>query len=346
MRREPILAASRNPWILKHDALGTRMKVLIILMTLISGGMAAGSRPHKEEKFSDVIKFPLFGSEDLSLKGLFFTKIRLGSPPQELNVLVDTGSDLFWVNCPSYEEKNLSKLYKWEESVTSSPVNCSKEPCSFDMNYNDRGSISGFYVRDVLHYDTFLRNSFSNMSTSVKFGCSTRRNAVLNDHPEVEGIMGLGPRKMSLISQLSSLTVAPPVFTHCLASRGDGFLLLGQVLDADFTYTPIISKYRYEVALESITINGDQLPVDPRVFSVTRLDSAAKRSLLEAETYDLLLKAVSVSVNQSWYLGPRGLPCYQVSASETFPDVHFDFHGGASLTLKPANYLIQVDRLL
>lgn len=30
---------------------------------------------------------------------LYFTKVRLGSPPREFNVQIDTGSDILWVNC-------------------------------------------------------------------------------------------------------------------------------------------------------------------------------------------------------------------------------------------------------
>lgn len=30
---------------------------------------------------------------------LYFTKIKLGSPPKEYHVQVDTGSDILWVNC-------------------------------------------------------------------------------------------------------------------------------------------------------------------------------------------------------------------------------------------------------
>lgn len=32
---------------------------------------------------------------------LYFTKVKLGSPPREFNVQIDTGSDILWVNCNS-----------------------------------------------------------------------------------------------------------------------------------------------------------------------------------------------------------------------------------------------------
>lgn len=32
---------------------------------------------------------------------LYFTKVKLGSPPTEFNVQIDTGSDILWVTCSS-----------------------------------------------------------------------------------------------------------------------------------------------------------------------------------------------------------------------------------------------------
>lgn len=35
----------------------------------------------------------------LFLFRLYFTKVKMGSPPREFNVQIDTGSDILWVNC-------------------------------------------------------------------------------------------------------------------------------------------------------------------------------------------------------------------------------------------------------
>ena len=32
---------------------------------------------------------------------LYYTKVKLGSPPREFNVQIDTGSDILWVTCNS-----------------------------------------------------------------------------------------------------------------------------------------------------------------------------------------------------------------------------------------------------
>ncbi|KAM3201969.1 hypothetical protein P3L10_029593 [Capsicum annuum] len=47
---------------------------------------------------SGVIDFPLQGS---SISRIYYTRIRLGSPPKEFHVQIDTGSDVLWVSCIS-----------------------------------------------------------------------------------------------------------------------------------------------------------------------------------------------------------------------------------------------------
>lgn len=37
----------------------------------------------------------------LTLNRLYYTKLRLGSPPRDFYVQVDTGSDVLWVSCAS-----------------------------------------------------------------------------------------------------------------------------------------------------------------------------------------------------------------------------------------------------
>jgi hypothetical protein len=62
---------------------------------------------------------------------------------------------------------------------------------------------------------------------------------LVND--EFDGILGFGPYKMSLISQLHSIGVSPWVFTICMnSSTGGGILALGEAVDARLVYTPLV----------------------------------------------------------------------------------------------------------
>lgn len=50
---------------------------------------------------------------------LYFTKVKMGSPPREFNVQIDTGSDILWVNCntcsncPQSSELGVSEIFQF-----------------------------------------------------------------------------------------------------------------------------------------------------------------------------------------------------------------------------------------
>ena len=46
----------------------------------------------------------LWGLLGRSARRLYFTEIKLGTPPKRYYVQVDTGSDILWVNCISCEK--------------------------------------------------------------------------------------------------------------------------------------------------------------------------------------------------------------------------------------------------
>lgn len=77
--------------------------------------------------------------------------------------------------------------------------------------------------------------------------CSTSHTGDLTKPDRaVDGIFGFGQQALSVISQLSSRGVTPNAFSHCLkgGSSGGGILVLGQIVEPNIVYTPIVpSKY-------------------------------------------------------------------------------------------------------
>lgn len=73
--------------------------------------------------------------------------------------------------------------------------------------------------------------------------CSTEVTGNLAENERaLDGIMGLGPRETSVISQLSSKGLVPKTFSHCLRGdeQGGGKLVLGEILDPNILYTPLL----------------------------------------------------------------------------------------------------------
>ncbi|KAM0996720.1 hypothetical protein ACFX13_006728 [Malus domestica] len=333
----------------------------------------------KLQSSNGIVDFPVEGTYNPFRVGLYYTKLQLGSPPRDYYVQIDTGSDVLWVNCGSCngcpETSGLPiqlNLFDPGSSTTSQFISCSdrrcslgvrssdsdcstqNNQCSYTFQYGDGSGTSGYYVSDLLHLETILEGSLTqNYSANVVFGCSTLQSGDLTKSDRaVDGIFGFGQQGMSVISQLSSQGVAPSVFSHCLRGddTGGGILVIGEIVEPNIVYSPLVpSQPHYNLNLQSISVNGQILPIDTAVFATssnrgTIVDSGTTLAYLAAEAYDPFVSAITASVSQSVHpVVSSANQCYLItsSVSDIFPQVSFNFAGGASLILRPQDYLIQ-----
>ncbi|KAK0604163.1 hypothetical protein LWI29_012715 [Acer saccharum] len=327
-----------------------------------------------------IVDLVVAGTFDPFVVGLYYTKVQLGSPPREFNVQIDTGSDVLWVSCSSCNGCPVSSglqqvqlnFFDPGSSSTASLISCSDQrcslglqsadsgcaaqnnQCSYTFQYGDGSGTSGYYVADLMHLDTILEGSLtSNSSAQIFFGCSTLQTGDLTKPDRaVDGIFGFGQQSMSVISQLSSQGITPRVFSHCLKGNGGsgGILVLGEVVEPNIVYSPLVpSQPHYNLNLQSISVNGQTLPIDSSVFATssnkgTIVDSGTTLAYLAEGAYDPFMNAILGSVSQTVHpIVNKGNQCYIVTSSvaDLFPQVSFNFAGGASLILNPQDYLIQ-----
>ncbi|CAH2038593.1 unnamed protein product, partial [Thlaspi arvense] len=290
-----------------------------------------------------VVDFPVYGASDPFLVGLYYTKVKLGTPPREFNVQIDTGSDVLWVSCtscngcPKTSELQI-QLSFFDPGASSSAlmVSCSDRRCysnfqtesgcspnnlcSYTFKYGDGSGTSGYYISDFISFDTVITSTLAiNSSAPFVFGCSNLQTGDLQrPRRAVDGIFGLGQGRLSVISQLAMQGLAPRVFSHCLKGdkSGGGVMVLGQIKRPDIVYTPLVpSQPHYNVNLQSIAVNNQILPIDP-----------------------------SISIAVSQYGRPityESYQCFDIAsgAVDAFPEVSLSFAGGASMVLKPRGYL-------
>ncbi|KAM0068420.1 putative nepenthesin [Helianthus debilis subsp. tardiflorus] len=297
----------------------------------------------------DVVDFRVQGTYDPYRVGLYYTKVQLGSPPKDYYVQIDTGSDVLWVSCTPCNGCPTSSglqipmdFYDPSSSSTSSVISCSDQrcslasrssdsgcnnkQCSYNFQYGDGSGTSGYYVSDYMHLNTIgLDSASSNSSANVVFGCSTSQSGDLTKTDRaVEGIFG---------------------------GSGGGILIIGQILDPDMVFTPLVqSQPHYNVNLQSISVNGQTLPIDPSTFAIsdnqggTIIDSGTTLAYLAEAAYTPFVDAITQSVSQSVQpLISKGNRCYLItsSVSSIFPTVSLNFAGGASMRLRPQDYLLQ-----
>ncbi|KAK9079370.1 hypothetical protein SSX86_001041 [Deinandra increscens subsp. villosa] len=324
-----------------------------------------------------IVDFNVVGTSDPYYGGLYFTKVKLGSPPKEFNVQIDTGSDILWVTCSSCSDCPQSSgfgvplnFFDVGSSSTASTLSCSDSvcssivqtsdascsegnQCSYRFQYGDGSGTSGHYVTDLLHFDTIVGPSMvANSSASITFGCSTDQSGSLTKPDKaIDGIFGFGQQGLSVVSQLSSHGITPKVFSHCLKGdgTGGGKLVLGEITEPTMVYSPLVPQQpHYNLDLQSIAVNGRMLPIDSAVFATsdnrgTIVDTGTTLSYLVVEAFEPFVNAITAAVLQlTTPLLSKDSQCYLVTSSinEIFPDVSLHFAGGAAMNLKPENYLV------
>ncbi|KAH6798840.1 Eukaryotic aspartyl protease family protein [Perilla frutescens var. frutescens] len=319
-----------------------------------------------------IVDFAVGGTFDPYAVGLYYTKVMMGSPPQEFNVQIDTGRDILWVTCSSCTDCPQNSglgiplnFFNAASSSSFSPITCSdsvctsivqsasaecssgSNQCAYSFQYGDGSGTTGSYVTDVLYFDTVLGTSLiAHSSAPIVFGCST---SLFGDFTKsdrvVDGIFGFGQHGLS--------SITPKVFSHCLKGEGSGggILVLGEILDPRIVYTPLVpSQAHYNLYLQSFAVNGQMLPIDQGLFTTsgnrgTIIDSGTTLAYLVEGAYDPLVAAITAAVSPS--VRPaisKGNQCYLLSTSlsEVFPEVAFNFAGGASMVLRPIDYLVNM----
>ncbi|KAL6146015.1 hypothetical protein ACLB2K_056698 [Fragaria x ananassa] len=239
--------------------------------------------------------------------------VTVGTPPQNVSMVIDTGSELSWLNC------NRTRNFTFDPTRSSSykPIPCSSPTCttrtrdlsipaSCDSNklchttltYADFSSSEGNLAADAFSIGS------SSGTSSLVFGCM---DSIFDPNSEEDskntGLMGMNRGSLSFVSQMEF-----PKFSYCISeSDFSGVLLLG---DANFSwvaplnYTPLIQistplpyfdRVAYTVQLEGIKVANKLLPIPKSDFEPdhtgagqTMVDSGTQFTFLLGPVYTAL----------------------------------------------------------
>lgn len=245
--------------------------------------------------------------------------LAVGSPPQNVTMVLDTGSELSWLLCSNGSRPSpvTAPYFHPPSSASYSPVPCSSptclsktrdlpipatcEPssrrCHVSLSYADASSSDG-----VLAADNFVVGNSPSVRTV--FGCMDPVTSYSSNPDTVtDGLLGMNRGALSFITQTDTRR-----FSYCISDRdSSGLLLIGeqnQTFSVPLNYTPLIQislplpyfdRVAYSVQLEGIRVGSVLLPIPKSVLEPdhtgagqTMVDSGTQFTFLLGPAYDVL----------------------------------------------------------
>lgn len=332
------------------------------------------SKKHPEGSYEYVAKLTAeFGSEVVSGmdqgSGEYFTRIGVGTPTREQYMVLDTGSDVVWIQCQPCREcySQADPIFNPSSSISFSTVGCDSAVCSqldandchgggclYEVSYGDGSYTVGSYATETLTFGT-------TSVLDVAIGCGHDNVGLFVG---AAGLLGLGAGPLSFPAQLGTQTGR--AFSYCLVDRdseSSGTLEFGpESVPVGSIFTPLVANPLlptfYYLSLVSISVGGALLDAVPsEAFHIDEssgrggiiIDSGTAVTRFQTPAYNALRDAFVANTHHL----PRadGVSifdtCYDLSdlLSVSIPAVGFHFSNGATLILPGNNCLIPMDSM-
>ncbi|XP_078445802.1 aspartic proteinase nepenthesin-1-like [Wolffia australiana] len=333
----------------------------------------------KEEKEESGLAMARLESGVSLGSGEYMADVFVGTPARHFSVILDTGSDLNWLQCAPCDDcfEQHGPLYDPALSSSYQPVRCddplcalvsSSAPrsgngsCAYAYSYGDRSNTSG-----DLALETFTVNLTAGGAETrprqrrvegVVFGCGRRNRGLFRG---AGGLLGLGRGPLSFFSQLRP--VYGGVFSYCFVPRDSDLSVSSRLVFGEdrrllarpgFNFTAFAANKSdtfYYVDVRGVKVGGRLLDVAPEVWALradgggggTILDSGSTLSYLPEQAYRAIQRAVLEQVRYPVVEGlPVLSPCFDVAgaARVELPDLVIVFADGAEWRVPHDNYFV------
>ncbi|KAJ4710555.1 Aspartic protease in GUARD CELL-like protein [Melia azedarach] len=293
--------------------------------------------------------------------GEYFSRLGIGNPPSQVYMVLDTGSDVNWVQCSPCADcyQQTDPIFEPTSSSTYSPLTCGTKQCQsldlsecrnntclYEVSYGDGSYTVGDFVTESITLGSASVNN-------IALGCGHNNEGLFIG---AAGLLGLGGGSLSFPSQINATT-----FSYCLVDRDSdsaSTLEFDSPLSPSAVTAPLLRNHQldtfYYLGLTGLSVGGELLEIPESAFKIDEsgnggiiVDSGTAITRLQADSYTALRDA--------FVKGTQKLPstdgvalfdtCYDFSSrsSVEVPTVSFHFPDGKTLPLPAKNYLIPVD---
>ncbi|GAA0139086.1 protease [Lithospermum erythrorhizon] len=301
--------------------------------------------------------------------------IPIGTPPQPQQMVLDTGSQLSWIQCKKQPKRTLPKS-PFNPSLSSTfsvlpcthpmckpripdfslPTTCDQQRlCHYSYFYADGTFAEGNLVREKFE----LSNSQS--TPPLILGCA-------EESSEADGILGMNLGRLSFVSQVKvhRFSYCVPIRQHKSKTLPTGTFYLGKNPNSNtFQYIKLLTLPRshqmpnmdplaYTVGLVGIKIGGKRLNISRKVFlpdaggsGQTIIDSGTQYTFLVEEAYNKVreevVRLVGRKLKKGYVFGGALDMCFDENNLEQIGrmigDMVFEFEKGVEI-------LVNNDRLI
>ncbi|KAK4476332.1 hypothetical protein RD792_015479 [Penstemon davidsonii] len=299
--------------------------------------------------------------------GEYFTRLGLGTPPKYVYMVLDTGSDVVWVQCSPCRKcyAQSDPLFDPTKSTSFLGLTCGSplcrrldspgcnniNKCLYQVSYGDGSFTFGEFSTETL---TFRNTKVDN----VALGCGHDNQGLF---VAAAGLLGLGRGKLSFPTQTGNRFGKK--FSYCLVDRSasskPSSLVFGEsAVSRNTAFTPLLTNPKldtfYYVGLTGISVGGTRVPgIKPSLFSLDPtgnggviVDSGTSVTRLTRPAYVALRDAFRAGASSLKRASDFSLfdTCFDLSGKTevNVPTVVMHFTG-ADVSLPASNYLIPVD---
>lgn len=294
--------------------------------------------------------------------GEYFSRIGVGTPAKPFYMVLDTGSDVNWLQCQPCSDcyQQSDPIFDPTHSSSYAVLSCDSQQCQaidvsacrngkclYQVSYGDGSFTVGEYITETVT----LGNSGA--VRGISMGCGHDNEGLFVG---AAGLIGLGGGSLSFTSQIKASS-----FSYCLVDRDSGkssSLEFNSASPGDSVNAALLRNSKldtfYYVGITGISVGGRTVSLPPATFALDQsgrggiiVDCGTAVTRLQTEAYNSLRDEF---VRQTQNLrSTTGFAlfdtCYDLSSlrSVTVPTVSFHFGGGKSWLLPAKNYLIPVD---
>ncbi|EOA29122.1 hypothetical protein CARUB_v10025389mg [Capsella rubella] len=281
--------------------------------------------------------------------GNYLMKLQIGTPPFEIEAVLDTGSDLIWTQClpcPNCYDQ-YAPIFDPSKSFTFKEKRCLGHSCPYEIVYEDGTYSKGTFATETV---TILSTSGEPLVLAeTTIGCG-RDNFGFD--PSISGMVGLDWGSLSLISQMGGDFLG--LISYCLSGEGTSKINFGAnaIVAGDGTvaadmFIKMDHQSFYYLNLDAVSVEDTRIETLGTTFHALDgniiIDSGTTFTYLPGTYCYQVREAVAnvVVASQVPDPGNSNMLCYNSDTIDIFPVITMHFAGGADLVLDKYNMYVE-----